>query len=288
MGEGRIMLLGAPLGYPGDASQRLRTALAGADLVATGDTARLGRLAEDLGVSISGRVVAYSGAGEPRELIAAAREGGCVALVTGGGAATAADPGADPGHRLVAAAHRAGVPVTAVPGASVVATALAVSGLPCERFCCEGFLPEPAAARRERLAELAGEPRTLVFFEAPHRLPATLTQLGTAFGADRPAVLCQELAGAGEQVRRGGLAELAERVAADPPPGEVTLVVGGAGPAQRPALDQAALREAVAARRAAGLSHRDAVAEVAREHGLRRREVYQLTLPEAGAGGADS
>jgi 16S rRNA (cytidine1402-2'-O)-methyltransferase len=173
---GGVVLLGAPLGNPGDASARLREVLAGADVVAAEDTRRVARLASDLAVVISGRVVSYFEGNEQRrtpDLIAAAQRGAVVALVTDGGMPSVSDPG----YRLVAAAHAAGVPVTVVPGPSAVTTALAVSGLPCDRFCFEGFLPRRPAGRRSRLAELAGEPRTLVFFEAPHRVAQTLADL---------------------------------------------------------------------------------------------------------------
>lgn len=268
------MLLGAPLGNPADASGRLGQALAGADVVAAEDTRRLARLARDLGVSISGRVVSYFEGNEEqrtRSLLAAAQDGACVAVVTDGGMPSVSDPG----YRLVAAAHEAGVRVTAVPGPSAVTTALAVSGLPCDRFCFEGFPPRKAAARRSRFAALAAEPRTLVFFEAPHRLAGALADLAAAFGGARPAAVCRELTKTHEQVRRGGLAELAEWAAETGPRGEITLVVAGAP--ERPPPDPEVLRAAVSARRAGGASHRDAVTQVAAEYGVRRRDLYELT-----------
>jgi 16S rRNA (cytidine1402-2'-O)-methyltransferase len=273
---GRVVLVGAPLGNPGDASERVREALATADVVAAEDTRRLARLARDLNVEISGRTVSYFEGNEQRrtpELVAAARDGAVVALVTDGGM-----PGiSDPGYRLVTAAHDAGVPVTAVPGPSAVTTALAVSGLPCDRFCFEGFPPRRPGLRRRRFAELATEPRTLVLFEAPHRLAATLDDLATALGADRPAAVCRELTKRYEEVRRGRLGELAAWAAREQPRGEITLVVAGA-PAGAATPDERDLREAVAARMAAGATHRDAVAQVAQELGVARREVYELTV----------
>jgi 16S rRNA (cytidine1402-2'-O)-methyltransferase len=272
---GRIVLLGAPLGNPGDASDRLRSVLATADVVAAEDTRRLARLVADLGVTITGKVVSYFEGNEQRRtpsLVAAAQDGACVALVTDGGMPSVSDPG----YRLVAAAHEAGVPVTAVPGPSAVTTALAISGLPSDRFCFEGFPPRRPAARRARFAQLAGEARTLVFFEAPHRVAATLADLAAAFGADRLAAACRELTKPYEQVRRGGLGELAEWAAEAAPKGEITLVV--AGVTAGPAPDEQALRDAVAAREAGGLSHRDAVAAVAQEYGVRRRDLYDLTI----------
>jgi 16S rRNA (cytidine1402-2'-O)-methyltransferase len=275
VGDGRIVLVGAPLGNPGDASDRARAALAAADLVAAEDTRRLARLARDLDLTISGRVVSYFEGNEERRtpsLVAAAQAGACVVLVTDGGM-----PGvSDPGYRLVTAAHRAGVPVTVVPGPSAVTTALVVSGLPCDRFCFEGFPPRRAAARRARFTALAGEERTMVFFEAPHRVAGTLADLAAALGADRPAALCRELTKPYEEVRRASLGELADAVAAEPPRGEITLVVAGAPAGAAP--DEQTLREAVARHEAAGASRRDAVAAVAHEYGVPRRQVYQLTI----------
>jgi 16S rRNA (cytidine1402-2'-O)-methyltransferase len=250
--------------------------LATADVVAAEDTRRLARLAADLGVTITGKVVSYFEGNEQRRtpsLVAAALGGARVALVTDGGMPSVSDPG----YRLVAAAHEAGVPVTAVPGPSAVTTALAVSGLPCDRFCFEGFPPRRPTARRGWLDRLATEPRTLVFFESPHRLAATLADLAAAFGAGRPAAACRELTKPYEEVRRGTLGELAEGAAEAAPRGEITLVVAGAPP---PPPDPETLRAAVAARQAAGASHRDAVAAVAQEYGVRRRDLYELTVDQ--------
>ncbi|EWM66085.1 16S rRNA (cytidine(1402)-2'-O)-methyltransferase [Micromonospora chalcea] len=279
MGEmsevGRLVLLGAPLGNPADASARFREVLAVADVVAAEDTRRLTRLARDLDVTVPGRIVSYFEGNEERrtpELAEVLVAGYTVALVTDGGMPSVSDPG----YRLVRAALDAGVPVTAAPGPSAVTTALALSGLPCDRFCFEGFLPRTPGARRSRLRALAAEDRTLVFFEAPHRIAGALADLAEAFGADRPAALCRELTKTYEEVVRRPLGELAEWAADGDPRGEITLVVAGAPamPAVRP--DDDTLRAAVAEREAAGLSRRDAITEVATAYGLRRREVYAV------------
>jgi 16S rRNA (cytidine1402-2'-O)-methyltransferase len=273
--HGRLILLGAPLGNPGDASTRVRELLAAADVVAAEDTRRLGRLARDLGVEITGKVVSYFEGNEERrtaDLVGAVRDGALVALITDGGMPSVSDPG----YRLVRATLDAGLPVTAAPGPSAVTTALALSGLPTDRFCFEGFPPRRPGERRARLAALAAEPRTLVFFEAPHRVAGTLADLAAAFGADRPAALCRELTKTYEQVRRAPLGELADQVATDPPRGEITLVVAGAPAAGRGRPSDEELRAALANREAAGLSRRDAVTAVAAEYGLPRREVYTL------------
>ncbi|MER7457211.1 16S rRNA (cytidine(1402)-2'-O)-methyltransferase [Micromonospora sp. NPDC126480] len=279
MGEksdpGRLILLGAPLGNPADASTRFREVLATVDVVAAEDTRRLTRLARDLDVTVPGRIVSYFEGNEERrtpELVDTLLAGHAVALVTDGGMPSVSDPG----YRLVRAALDAGVPVTAAPGPSAVTTALALSGLASDRFCFEGFLPRTPAARRSRLRALAAEERTLVLFEAPHRVTGALADLAAAFGADRPAALCRELTKTYEEVVRRPLGELATWAAEGDPRGEITLVVAGAPQvaAQRP--DDATLRAAVAEREAGGRSRRDAVTEVAAEYGLRRREVYDV------------
>jgi len=181
----------------------------------------------------------------------------------------------DPGYRLVAAAVAADIHVTAVPGPSAVLTALAVSGLPVDRFCFEGFLPRKGGERSRRLAELAAEPRTMVFFESPHRTGAALAALADAFGDDRPGAVCRELTKTYEEVRRGPLRALATW-AADGVRGEITLVVAGALPATRSNTDPESLRTAVDLLVDDGMSRKDAVASVAKTNGLPKREVYQV------------
>jgi 16S rRNA (cytidine1402-2'-O)-methyltransferase len=271
--SGVVILLGAPLGNAGDASSRLRAELARADVVAAEDTRRLARLATDLGVSVNGRVVSYFEGNEERrtpELVAAALGGARVALITDGGMPSVSDPG----FRLVRAALDAGIPVHAAPGPSAVTTALAVSGLPSDRFCFEGFLPRAGGPRRARLADLALEPRTLVFFEAPHRLADTLADAAAAFGPDRAAALCRELTKTHEEVRREPLGALAARVNEQPVRGEVTLVVAGAAPAPAATLSADELAGLVDEAKQRGLSRRDAIAAVASAHAVPRREVY--------------
>ncbi|WP_173156943.1 16S rRNA (cytidine(1402)-2'-O)-methyltransferase [Phytohabitans suffuscus] len=279
MGEksdtGRLVLVGAPLGNIADASARLRETLATADIVAAEDTRRLTRLARDLEIHVAGRIVSYFEGNEERrtpDLVDALEDGAFVALITDGGMPSVSDPG----YRLVRAALDAGVPVTAAPGPSAVTTALAVSGLPADRFCFEGFLPRAGGARRGRLRELAGEPRTMVFFEAPHRVAACLADLAGAFGAQRPAAVCRELTKTYEEVLRRPLGELAAWAEATPPRGEITLVVGGAAPAGRAAAPAGEVRAAVARLEAEGTTRRDAITAVAEEYGLRRRDVYEV------------
>ncbi|MFC0528188.1 16S rRNA (cytidine(1402)-2'-O)-methyltransferase [Phytohabitans kaempferiae] len=279
MGEksdtGRLVLVGAPLGNIADASARLRETLAAADVVAAEDTRRLTRLARDLEITIPGRIVSYFEGNEERrtpDLVDTLTAGAVVALITDGGMPSVSDPG----YRLVRAALDAGVSVTAAPGPSAVTTALALSGLPADRFCFEGFLPRGGGARRARLRELAAEPRTMVFFESPHRVAACLADLAEAFGADRPAAACRELTKTYEEVLRRPLGDLVSWASAQQPRGEITLVVGGAAPASRTAPPAGDLRAAVASLEAAGTSRRDAITAVAEEYGMRRREVYEV------------
>ncbi|MEE6309200.1 16S rRNA (cytidine(1402)-2'-O)-methyltransferase [Plantactinospora veratri] len=277
-GNGRLILLGAPLGNPGDASARLREALGEADIVAAEDTRRLTRLARDLDVTITGKIVSYFEGNEERrtpDLVDAAGDGALVALVTDAGMPSVSDPG----YRLVRAALDAGVPVTVAPGPSAVTTALALSGLPTDRFCFEGFLPRTGGPRRARLRALAAEERTLVFFEAPHRVAGALADLAAAFGPERPAALCRELTKTYEEVLRRPLGELATWAADGEPRGEITLVVAGAPAVATPVPAAADLRAAVADLEAEGTSRRDAITAVATGYGLRRRDVYSAVHP---------
>ena len=272
---GVLVLAGAPIGDPSDASPRLARELASADVVAAEDTRRLRRLAADLGVAVAGRVVSYHESNEAERtpgLVDDLLGGARVLLVTDAGMPSVSDPG----YRLVAAAVAAGIRVTSAPGPSAVLTALAVSGLPVDRFCFEGFLPRKAGERAARLRELVGETRTLVFFEAPHRLAAALDALAEAFGPDRPAAVCRELTKTYEEVVRGGLGELAQWARGEVR-GEITLVVAGAQTA-RADLGPAELAALVAERMAGGESRRDAVAAVAAITGAPRRAVYDASL----------
>jgi 16S rRNA (cytidine1402-2'-O)-methyltransferase len=272
--SGVLVLAGTPIGDPADASPRLREALATADIVAAEDTRRLRRLLRDLGVELTGRVVSYYDANESArtpELIDALRAGSRVVVVTDAGMPSVSDPG----YRLVAAAHDAGVRVTSVPGPSAVLTALVMSGLPVDRFCFEGFLPRKAGERAARLRALTDEPRTLVFFEAPHRLAVMLAAVAEAFGSERRAAVCREMTKTYEEVRRGGLGDLSTW-ATDGVRGEITIVVAGAEP--RAPADTADLVAAVLIRVGAGEGLKEATAEVAKEHGVVRRDLYQAVL----------
>ncbi|WP_141848548.1 16S rRNA (cytidine(1402)-2'-O)-methyltransferase [Lapillicoccus jejuensis] len=271
--DGVLVLAATPIGDPRDAAPRLAQELAGADVVAAEDTRRLRRLLGELGVEPRGSVTSYhehNEASRTAELLQRLLAGDRVVVVTDAGMPSVSDPG----YRLVAACADAGVRVTCVPGPSAVLMALAVSGLPVDRFCFEGFLPRKQGERSRVLAELSAERRTMVFFEAPHRLDATLAAMASAFGPERPAAVCRELTKTYEEVRRGGLGELAEW-AADGVRGEITVVVAGA-PTTGGNLDDAVA--AVLARVAAGERLKDVSGEVATTCGLSRKTVYDAAV----------
>ena len=270
-----LVLAGAPIGSADDASPRLVAALTAAELVAAEDTRRLHRLCADLGVTLTARVVSYFEGNEAQRtpsLLEALRAGTRVLLVTDAGMPTVSDPG----YRLVAAAAAEGLPVTCVPGPSAVTTALAVSGLPTDRFCFEGFLPRKAGERRARLAALQAEPRTAVLFEAPHRLADALADMAAVLGPDRRAVICRELTKTYEEVVRGTLPELVAW-AEGGVRGEVTLVLEGA-PERIEDLTPAELVRLVRVREEAGLTRKEALAAVASETGLPKKQVYDAMV----------
>jgi 16S rRNA (cytidine1402-2'-O)-methyltransferase len=272
---GRLVLVGTPIGDFSDASARLRRVLGEVDVVAAEDTRRLKRLTSELGIVVSGRVVSFFEGNERQrtdELVAVLLEGQTVAVVTDAGMPSVSDPG----YRLVAAAIEAGVQVTAVPGPSAVLTALALSGLPVDRFTFEGFLPRKSGERTKRFAELAREQRTMIFFEAPHRLAASLQDLADALGKDRRTAVCRELTKTYEEVKRGTAAELAEW-AVDGVRGEITIVVAGADPSARE-LGPDELAAEVAADEEAGTPRKQAISDVAKRFGVPKRTVYDAVL----------
>lgn len=277
---GRILIAGTPLGNVEDASGRLAVAIASADVIAAEDTRKFRALAERMRVQPRGTIVSHFEANESgriRELIDAAARGSTVLVVTDAGMPAVSDPG----YRLVRAAIEADVPLTVLPGPSAVTTALVLSGLPVDRFCFEGFLPRKAAERTTRLRSLLDETRTMVFFEAPHRLAESLQAMAEVFGGHRRAAICRELTKTYEEVRRGSLTELIDGLG-DGVRGEITVVVAGADEqdlrAARGLVDEADWVRAVAEREAAGASRRDAIAEVAKAAERPRREVYDAVL----------
>ncbi|MFO7193436.1 MAG: 16S rRNA (cytidine(1402)-2'-O)-methyltransferase [Thermocrispum agreste] len=270
---GVLLLAATPLGDSRDASDRLKEALATADVIAADDTRRTRALAAALGIRPSGRMVSFYDAVEQAKvpaLVDAVRAGETVLLVTDAGMPSVSDPG----FSLVDACVQAGLPMTCLPGPSAVTTALALSGLPADRFCFEGFVPRKEGARRAFLTALADEPRTAVFFEAPHRLARTLAEAVAVLGGGRRAAVCRELTKRYEEVRRGTLAELAEW-AAEGVKGEITVVLA---PAEKTLVTVEELVPRVEAEAAGGQRLKDVVASVAQRAGVSARDLYNAVL----------
>ena len=271
---GRLILVGTPIGNLSDASPRMREAIASADLVAAEDTRRFRALCDRLDLQPDAKVLSVHDHNEEAragELADAVAAGQTVVLVSDAGMPAVSDPG----YRVVKEVAGRGLAVTSVPGASAAVTALAVSGLPSDRWAFEGFLPRKPGERRRLLESLAGERRTLVFYESPHRVGDALADMVAACGADRPAVVCRELTKLHEEVLRGTLGELA-RTAADGLRGEICIVLAPGEAPQAPAPE--AVVPEVARLTADGVRAKEAAARVAAAHGLRTREVYEAYL----------
>ena len=274
---GVLYLVGTPIGNTGDLSPRARRVLSGVNRIACEDTRHSGLLLHKLELrngSQPPRLVSFHEHNQTSripELLAALEAGEAIAVISDAGL-----PGiSDPGEALVAAARAAGRSVICVPGPCAVTTALVSSGLPAGRFCFEGFLPPKANQRRARLQELAGEPRTLVLFEAPHRLLQLLEDLRSELG-DRPIAVTRELTKRHEEQVGPTVQAALEHFRNTPPQGEFTIVLGGAPESAAPAHSEAELRDALQALVASGLSRSDAARQLAHETGLARRELYAL------------
>lgn len=272
--SGQLILAATPIGNSADASPRLREALETADIIAAEDSRRAKRLLQDLGISTSAQIWSFYDAVEESkspELIERVQAGNKVVVISDAGMPTVSDPG----YRIVQAAIESGVKVSVIPGPSAVLTALAVSGLPVDRFTFEGFLPRKSGEREKFLTQLVNEPRTMVFFEAPHRLVETLEDFSKVFGDDRQAVICRELTKTYEEVVRGTFAQLLDW-AAQEILGEITLVVAGSKPVA--VLEPSEWVELVKTRVTLGISQRDAIADVAKELSVPKRDVYDAVL----------
>lgn len=224
---GKVVLAATPIGNMGDASSRLINLLATADIVAAEDTRRLYDLANRLGVHVSGQVIAYHDHNEHNKadgLLDKVEQGNTVLVVSDAGMPTINDPGL----AIVRRAIERDLPVTCAPGPSAVLDALALSGLPTDRFCYEGFLPRKSGDRQQHLRSLLSERRTIVFYEAPHRIAESMEDLLEVFGADRKMALCRELTKDFEEIRRGTISQICKSVENDPPRGEIVLVIAGA------------------------------------------------------------
>ncbi len=273
---GALYVVATPIGNPEDLSPRARRVLAEADLIACEDTRRTARLLA--AHSIGTPALSYFEHNERRrtpELIKRMRAGATIALVSDAGTPAISDPG----FRLVRAALDAGIRVAAVPGPSAAIAALSISGLPTDRFVFEGFLPQRSSARRAALEALAREMRTIVLYESPRRLAATLAEMAAVFGADRPAALAREITKTFEETIRGTLGELRDRFATEEARGEITIVVGGA-PAESSAAPEGAVAGSISVAELidAGLSLKQSCAVIAKLTGQSRRDIYQREL----------
>jgi 16S rRNA (cytidine1402-2'-O)-methyltransferase len=273
LAEGALVLVATPIGNMADLSQRAVDALRDADAICCEDSRRTGKLLERSGIARRAPLLVvndHTEAGRIGEVLARLGRGERVAVVTDAGT-----PGiSDPGERLVRAASEQGFAVEVVPGPSAAVAALVVSGLPTGRFVFEGFLPRKGGGRSQRLETLATEPRTIVLYEAPHRLGRTLADLAEAMGPDRHVAIARELTKLHEEVLRGTLADALAWASANEPRGEHVLVIDGAPPADAATDDE--VLDAVRAAMARGLSARDAASEVARTLGVPKRRAYSL------------
>jgi 16S rRNA (cytidine1402-2'-O)-methyltransferase len=271
-----LILAATPLGNPGDASARLKNAIESASIIAAEDSRRFHRLCTDIEITFTGRVLSFfEGNEEERssELLAELSSGATVLVVSDAGMPTISDPG----FRLMRDAIAQGIEVSVIPGPSAVTMAVALSGLPTDRFSFEGFPPRTAGARLATFEKLRFEERTMVFFEAPHRLDESLTDCVNVFGPDRQAAICREMTKRYEETIRGTLAELSQWAKANEVLGEITLVIAGA------VTDSASLTAADMVTRvrefeSAGMDRKGAIATVAQEFGIAKRLVYAAVV----------
>ena len=277
MSIGRLILAGAPLGNPADASNRLQQALAEAEIIYAEDTRRLRHLADDLGIIVNGAVYSFF-AGNERERITdfrrALENGASVLLITDGGM-----PGiSDPGYLAIEAALELGADLDVLPGPSAVTTALVLSGLPMERFIFDGFVPRTEKARVDYIHSIKDQMRTIVLFEAPHRIHDLINDLVEVLGGERRIALCREMTKKYQEVFRGSLMELQNWITDREILGEVTLVIEGADPSAVDARSPGEIARLVAEREGAGMDRREAVAAVAEALHLRKREVFDALV----------
>jgi len=277
-----LILAAIPLGNPGDASSRLKEAIIAADFIAAEDSRRFGRLCAELGITYEAKIYSFFEGNENERLeplLAILKDGKDLLVVSDAGM-----PGiSDPGYRLTREAIAAGIPIRVLPGPSAVTTALLFSGLPTDRFCFEGFLPRTSGARITALEKLASEERTMIFFEAPHRLLESLQDCVTVLGAERLGAICREMTKTYEETIRGTLAELTTWAQEHEVLGEITLVVAGFDASAR-TFTPADLVEMVLAREGQGESRKEAIAEVAKATGIAKREVFDVMVAHKSAG----
>ncbi len=271
-----LILAAIPLGNPGDASFNLKSAIQSAKFIAAEDSRKFSRLCSDLEVTHSAKIISFFEGNEIErldELVRIMESGSDLLVVTDAGM-----PGiSDPGYRLVRAAVDKNIQIKVLPGPSAVTTALLLSGLPSDRFCFEGFAPRTSGARQSWFENLANEPRTIILFEAPHRLLECLEDAKKIFGPNRSAAICREMTKTYEEVIRGDLEQLHNWAAASEILGEITLVIAGFDPRSRE-FSEADLIAEVLKQEAAGISRKEAITEVARITGTAKREVFDAMV----------
>lgn len=287
---GKVVLAATPIGNMGDASARLIRLLETADLVAAEDTRRLYDLANRLGVRVNGRVVAYHDHNERNKadgILDEVEQGSTVLVVSDAGMPTINDPGL----AIVRRAIDRDLPVTCAPGPSAVLDALALSGLPTDRFCYEGFLPRKSGERQQHLRACKAERRTIVWYETPHRIVESMQDILSIIGPNRRMALCRELTKDFEQIRRGTVQEIHDGVLSDPPRGEIVLVVAGASDEEiREDSSEITVSElaqlAISCSETNGIRIKDAITRVVKEHPLsdgsfaNRKQVYAECLSQ--------
>ena len=281
---GQLIFAATPMGNVKDASARLVAAIQQADVIAAEDTRKFMNLSSRLGVRFNAQLVSHfeaNEAGRVGQLLDSVAAGNLVLVVSDAGMPQVSDPG----DRLAVAAIESGVDYQVLPGPSAVLTALLLSGLPADRFCFEGFLPRKSGDRVRALTQLAHEPRTMIFFEAPHRLAKTLNDMAEVFGPDRIAAVAREMTKTYEEVIRGSLQEL-NVWAAGEIKGEITLVLAGSNSTAASEMSLAELVTLVQEEVAAGASMKDAAAAVSREFGRSKRDVYEAVIAAKAAASA--
>jgi 16S rRNA (cytidine1402-2'-O)-methyltransferase len=271
-----LILAGLPIGDAADASENLKSMIEKVEFIAAEDSRKFSRLCQELGIRYSGKIISFFEGNETERIDELTK-----LLISNKDVLVATDAGmpgiSDPGYRLVRAAIENNIKIKVLPGPSAVTTALLLSGLPTDRFCFEGFAPRTSVARVNWFSELVEQPRTIIYFEAPHRITESLQDAISAFGADRQAVICREMSKQYEEVVRGSLNELLQWSEAKEILGEITVVVSGFNPQERE-INQDAIIENVLRYESSGMSRKEAMAEVAKSYGIAKRTVFDVMV----------
>jgi 16S rRNA (cytidine1402-2'-O)-methyltransferase len=271
-----LILAGLPIGDAADASENLKSMIEKVEFIAAEDSRKFSRLCQELGIRYTGKIISFFEGNETERIDELTK-----LLISNKDVLVATDAGmpgiSDPGYRLVRAAIENNIKIKVLPGPSAVTTALLLSGLPTDRFCFEGFAPRTSVARVNWFSELVEQPRTIIYFEAPHRITESLQDAISAFGADRQAVICREMSKQYEEIVRGSLNELLQWSEAKEILGEITVVVSGFNPQERE-INQDAIIENVLRYESSGMSRKEAMAEVAKSYGIAKRTVFDVMV----------